>query len=549
MPASFRSLSVLLVIQFFALYNLFLYGQPCAAARLQVDDSFSNNNHSKGKAIAEKPELDATLNSMKHQKRHGRTKNFVGQAYFSSEFHPMDLRWFKEPWKESEWGDKLAEQPTVNAVRKSSKSTLLTVRVHPQRKFQIILGMGTSLEETSVYAMAKNHNDEQIKEILRALVDPTSGIGMNLFRLTIGTSDFSDGRAVSKDTQGFYTYQDDPKTDFTIENDRKLNIIRVAKLALQVAQESGQQIKFFASAWSPPAWMKDSGTLIGGKLKTEMIQPYAEYLRKFVQAYENEGIPIYAITTTNEHHFAPEKYPGCLIDPEQETLLVKALDSEFKKAGLKTKIWILDHNFNLWKQAETTLADLKDLSPASYKAADSVAFHTYAGDASNMSDLHREFPDKQVHVTEGSRWGVQGANLIAQYFRNWSSSYVSWVTMATQTPEEHIQGPYDKAGNLGPTLLMKTDGVGPQWYKIPEYYLYGQFMRFVKPGAHRIASDPGTEDTTTNVAFTNPDGSIVIVVINQTARTQNMRFVVKDQQFEGNVPAATVATYVMKKDL
>ena len=97
-------------------------------------------------------------------------------------------------------------------------------------------------------------------------------------------------------------------------------------------------------------------------------------------------------------------------------------------------------------------------------------------------------------------------NEIAQILRNGSSSYVSWVTTTMQSPETHIQGPYNKTARTQPRSASSTqDGAGPGWYKIPEYNLYGQFMRFIRPGAVRIGtSDPGSEDTTTNVAFKNP---------------------------------------------
>jgi O-glycosyl hydrolase len=479
--------------------------------------------------------------------RHAAPDCYSVQTYLSAEFHRQDARWFTKPWDESEWGNKLAPQPPVRTVQKSAKFSGMTVHLHPNKSYQTILGMGSSLEETTVYAMAKNHSDEQVKEILRSLIDPSSGIGMNLFRVAIGASDFADGRAVAPHPKGFYSYQDDRNAPFSIENDRKLNIIRVCKLAIEVAHESGQPIKFFGTAWSPPGWMKDSGELIGGKLKTEMVGAYAEYLRKFVEAYQKEGIPIYAITTANEHYFSPEQYPGCIIDSEQEKLLVEALQREFKQNGLRTKIWLLDHNFDWWNEAAKTLNGLKKDSHASYRAADSVAFHTYGGNVANMSDMHRAFPDKDIQVTEGSRWGAEGANLMVQFFRNWSCSFVSWVTMATQSPGEHIQGPYNSPTTLGPTLLVKNDGAGPQWHKIPEYYLYGQFMKFVKPGARRIDSEPGTEDSITDVAFKNPDSSIVIVAVNQTANAQNVRFVVNGKQFESKIPAQTVATFVMTK--
>ena len=91
-----------------------------------------------------------------------------------------------------------------------------------------------------------------------------------MFRITIGTSDFSDGRKVSSHPKGFYTYQDD-KENFSIELD-KTGIIKIIKLVQDVAKQIGSSsINYiFARPWSPPALMKTSEKLIGGTLKKDM---------------------------------------------------------------------------------------------------------------------------------------------------------------------------------------------------------------------------------------------------------------------------------------
>jgi glucosylceramidase len=475
--------------------------------------------------------------------------DYTVQSFISSDFHPKDAHWFKAPWAESEWRYQMSPQAPLALTQPDPSSTLPTIRVDSTRTYQTLLGMGTSLEETSIDALSRNYDDAQTKAILKRLIDPVTGIGMSLFRITIGTSDFSDARSVTTNPNGFYTYQDHPTDAFSIENDRKLHILHVLKLALEVAKETGHPIKFFASAWSPPGWMKDSGSMIGGKLLTGKIPDDARYIREFVQAYQKEGIPIYAVTTNNEHYFAPARYPGCFFDADQEALLANALGEEFKQAGLDTRIWILDHNFDIWKQAAKTLTELKMSYPVGYAAVDGTAFHLYGGKPLAMARLAQAFPDKSIQFTEGATWGTAGMNEIAQIFRNGSSSYVSWVTMTMQSPETHIQGPYNKPPALSPVLLIRKDGAGPGWYKIPEYNLYGQFMKFIRPGAVRIESDPGSEDTTTNVAFKNPDGSIVIVVINQNEWTEDLRLLVDGNQLAVSLPPSTVATYLMKSGL
>ena len=127
----------------------------------------------------------------------------AAQVVFSSELYPKDSRWFFAPTPEPEWRCKLSPQTPLWLTRKDPASTLLTINVDSTKIFQPVLGMGTSLEETSIYVMSKNHTDAQIRDILRTLIDPVTG--MSLFRVTIGTSDFSDAHAVTSNPKGFLT--------------------------------------------------------------------------------------------------------------------------------------------------------------------------------------------------------------------------------------------------------------------------------------------------------------------------------------------------------
>ena len=281
--------------------------------------------------------------------------------------------------------------------------------------------------------------------------------------------------------------------------------------------------------------MKSGGKIVAGKnadnqLRNDMIGEYAAYLRKAVIAYEQLGIPIWAVTTGNEHHYSPPNYPGCFIPQEAEAALVVALHHEFITHQLSTKIWIYDHN---WDNAEAVAGKVLELlgepkhgtGGTAHRFVDAVALHHYGGGPGQMAQFQAKFPDMPLEFTEGSVWGVAGMDEIVQIFRNGHRSYVSWVPMSTQNPTEHNQGPYNTTRTLGPTLLVQANGDGPHWYKTPEFFLIGQFSKFVRPGAVRIESSEGSGATLTNVAFKNRDGSMVVVVVNQTATERECRLV------------------------
>ena len=204
------------------------------------------------------------------------------QVFLSSELLPESSIWFTNPPDQNEINYKLDKQESLR-WSKIKKTNDITTTINSKTTYQSVLGIGTSLEATTLYAISKGKTDEQIRKILTLLIDPKNGLGFNMFRITIGTSDFSDGRTVSSHPKGFYTYQDDIE-NFSIEPDKKTGIIKMLKLVQDVAAnlDPPQSIIFFAAPWSPPAWMKTSEELIGGTLKKGYEQQFARYLRRFI---------------------------------------------------------------------------------------------------------------------------------------------------------------------------------------------------------------------------------------------------------------------------
>ena len=460
----------------------------------------------------------------------------------SSELHPQSSIWFTQPPDASEIRFKLTDMDPLPWSEAAAPAGATLFPIDPHKTHQTMLGIGTSLEETSVYAMMKNKTKEQTRDILRALIDPEHGIGMTLFRVCIGTSDFSDGRTLSSHAQGFYTYQEHRDDTFSIQNDIDLGIVSLLRMALDVADECGQEIRFFASAWSPPAWMKTSDALIGGTLKKGMEGELAQYFRRFIEAYAAHGIPIHAMTMQNEANFTPDAYPGMKLSWQQECDLVIATHEAFQQEPkIDTRLWIIDHNFEYWKKADRILKSLETRGKKHY--VDAAAFHHYSdAGPENMKTLKQRHPQIDLQFSEMSKFGVSGMADIQSYFFNGAQSYVYWVTMSTQTPEEHNQGPWNTVKNLSPTMLMQLDGDTPQWVINSDYYLLGQFSRFIRPGAVRLKCPFGDASKLTAVAFRNPDGGTAVVLVNQTSKAQPFRITVGQHSCTGTMQDKSVAT-------
>jgi glucosylceramidase len=468
------------------------------------------------------------------------TPGFVASQWRASESCPFSLGsptadWFACPHPIEHRLDRGPDLP----ITATGGEATVRIDVDPSVTYQTILGIGISMEESSVSNLLRLSPATRT-EVLQRMLDPVGGAGMTLFRVTMGTSDFT-GRP-------WYTYDDvppgddDPNLDhFSIQKDIDYGIVGVLKEMLAVRPG----ILFFASPWSPPAWMKDNaqitGGLFGGSLRTEAIPTLAKYFRRFVEAYRDQGVPIYAVTLQNEPLATSPYMPTCLVDPSQEAQLVRAVKREFADAGLGTQTWIYDQNFDVG--VDYARAVFRD--PQALAAADGTAFHDYSGDPSAMTTLHALYPEKDIFFTEKTLWGVAGMDRAAQYFRNWARSYVSWVTMLDQDGL-----PNDGPNSEKPRRFVRSlSHVGDAYYPTPEFYLFALYSRFVLPGAMRVDSTYGSADTVTDVAFRNPDGTIVVVVMNQTAHPQDFVLVSEGNQVWASIDAKTSATFVWHQGL
>ena len=472
------------------------------------------------------------------------------QVWWSSELLPESVIWYKNPPSPDAIKYKLSRQRSVawkpDVIQKPS-----VFRVDTAITYQSLLGIGTSLEATSIYALLKNKNEQEVRAWIRVILDREKGMGLNMFRITIGTSDFSDGRAWSTHPKGFYSYQDDENKPFSIQPDVDSKIIKVLQMFVEEASALKQPIIFFASIWSPPPWMKTSENLIGGTLKKGYEKKLAFYFRQFIEAYAEKGIPVYAVTIQNEPNFLPRTYPGMLLSPEQERDIAVALHNEFAdttggKRKIDTRIWINDHNMDNWENPRQVLNDLKSMGML--EIIDGVAFHHYEPRVSpeSMTRLHDLFPDQDMHLTEHSEWGVSGMYNIQDYFQNWSRSYVYWVPMTTIKTDEYNQGPYNTLLELSPPLFIERGVEASDMYVTPEFYLLSQFSRFICPGAVRIACNKGTVKTLTSVVFRNTDNTMIQVLVNQTDKEQLFVTWLGGRCFESALPPKTVGTYVWK---
>jgi len=384
------------------------------------------------------------------------------------------------------------------------------IRLNPGTKFQKILGFGGAFTDAACY-MFNQLAPAPREQLFHELFHP-SEMGLSTGRICVGSSDYS---------TKVYSYDEgapDPDlTRFSIEHDREyiLPMLRQARLA-------NPDLFLFSSPWSPPGWMKFNGSMLGGSMRNHYLPVYAKYYLKFLQGYAAEGVPVQALTSQNELDTDQDgRMPACIWPQEYEIQFVRDhLGPLLESSGMPTKIWLLDHNYNLWGRVVDSLEDDK-----LRKYANAVAWHGYYGTPEMMSKVHDAFPDTEMHWTEGGpdytdpgyltdwcKWGGTFSDVL----HNWCRSITAWNLALDEHGHPNI-GPFPCGG------VVTIDSQTKQITRSGQYWAFAHYSRAIRRGASRFDSKSDAADLK-HVALQNPDGQQVLVLTNSgPAKTVELR--------------------------
>ena len=456
--------------------------------------------------------------------------------------------------------DKLTALPS--ATFGSAMPGAPTIVVDPTLTYQRMQGFGGAITDSSATVLYRLSPAARAAT-MRSLFDPVTGDGLDYLRQPIGASDF----VATAD----YTYDDLPagQTDFAQQHFSIAHDQAQILPLLRQAKALNPHLQIIASPWSPPAWMKTNGSLIGGRLIDDprIYRSYALYLLKFVQAYKANGVRVDAITVQNEpQNRTPSGYPGTDMPSAQEEKVISDLGPMLRAAGLRTQIFAYDHNWtehpnDVAATPPDETADINAypqnvLNSAAAKYVAGVAYHCYFGDPSAMTTLHNQFPDKAIYFTECS--GSQSAdpantfsdtlkwharNLIIGSPRNWAETVINWNLALDPSGGPHV-------GGCATCTPIVTVGPGDTVTRNAEYYTLGHLARFVQPGAVRIASTSfgttGWNGQVMDVAFRNPDGSTVLVAHNENDNPSTFGVREGGQAFSYTLPGGALATFTWR---
>jgi len=151
---------------------------------------------------------------------------------------------------------------------------------------------------------------------------------------------------------------------FSIAHDQD-DIIPLVQQALQL----NPQLKIMANPWSPPGWMKDSGSMVTGSLLPGMYAPFAKYFVKYLQAYQAAGISVNYISLQNEPLYEPADYPGMPMNAATQTIVLRDFILPALAANnlTNTTVLVYDHNWDRPHYPTTEFSDCQELARSGWR--------------------------------------------------------------------------------------------------------------------------------------------------------------------------------------
>jgi glucosylceramidase len=366
-------------------------------------------------------------------------------------------------------------------------------------------------------------------------------------RIPIGASDYAMDRYTLDETA-----DDVSLASFSIERDTHLLIPFI-----KAAQAVKGNIRFWASPWTPPTWMKQGpfqpGKVMspfdGGTMKSDgaTLQAFAQYFVAFVQAYAGKGITIEAISPQNEPGYSGN-YPTCGWTPTTYAKFVgQYLGPALDGAGLATKIMLGTFNGG-GSDAAIVNTVMGDAIARDYvkvfgfqwgmlgSVAGAKSYHLPIWESEHQCGNYPWVKPFNANLAPNDQpYAVESWGLIRDWIRAGVTAYSAW-NMVLDTVGVGI----DTTRVWPQNALLTVDTATKTLNITPTYYVFQHLSHFVGVGAKVLSTSGGDA-----LAFHNPDGSTVVVMYNAgSARAFTVAAAGKKVQFA--MPGNGWATVVLR---
>lgn len=442
-------------------------------------------------------------------------------------------------WVATTEANPFVEQPQIELTTLEGTADII---VDTNSQKQTIWGWGACFNElgkTSLDLLSQADQDSIYKELFA----PGVGASFTICRMPIAANDFARDWYSYNETDG-----DFEMANFSIENDRQTLIPFIKE-----AQKHYPQLKIWASPWSPPTWMKlnkhyamTTGPNNGldpkkqGFEGTDMfiqspqyLESYALYFQKFIEAYKQNGIDIYAVAPQNEFN-SPQIFPSCPWTAKSlNNFIGNYLGPKMQEMGVEVIMGTMERENHLL--VDTILND-----PQSSKYVTAVGFQ-WAGKGA-IEAIHKNHPNMALLQTESEcgdgknewKFAMYTWSQMKHYLRNGASTYLYWNISLIEKGLSRWGWPQNS--------LVTVNSETNTFKFNHEYFLFKHFSKYVAPGARFVDVSGAYEDV---LAFVNVDSSVVVIAANDSDAAKEVKIQIGEKMFRATLAPGTFNTFVI----
>lgn len=412
-----------------------------------------------------------------------------------------NIQWISSTQNQQLQANSVVSQPMSTSAEMELTGTLQQIR-----------GFGGCFNELG-WLPLQEISQESREQVIRELFSPDE-LNFTFNRTPVAANDFAEAWYSYDETDGDYELN-----DFSVAHDEATLIPYI-----HAAQRYQPDMSLFASPWSPPTWMKQPKVYNYGRIVTspENLTAYAQYLLKYVQEYARRGIRIDQLHVQNEV-FADQKFPSCLWSSDDLRIFIRDyIGPLFAREAPDTDIFLgtlngpEDMKFSpqgIELENYSRFVDNILLDDDCRKYIKGIGYQ-WAGQH-DIERTHESWPEIELEQTESEcgmgdnswEYAEYVFSLINRYFKAGATAYTYW---------NMILGDGVSTWGWRQNSLYTIDSQTHQVRRNPEYYVMRHFSHYVQPGAHVLHSKGHLGAM--SIAFTNPDGSTVVVVQNPLDR-------------------------------
>jgi glucosylceramidase len=406
---------------------------------------------------------------------------------------------------------------------------------------QEIKGFGGALNEKGWLALSVL-SDSDRNAVLQSLFDQLLGLRLNMARIPIGASDYALDRYTLDESPGDFEMR-----HFSIERDTQ-RLIPYVQAVLKFRPE----LFIWASAWTPPTWMKTNGAFDSGAMKDDprVYDAYALYLAKFVEAYAERGIRIAMLVPQNEPGQLTH-YPSCDWKPSQYVKFISHhLAPLLRTRKLQTQVFVGTINKDDWD----VLSVLADSGVSSQIAGVTLQWNGLHW----INEIRHQYPNLEIMQSEtecgNNHWmpqfnPVRPANdfhyaaftwhKFRDFIEGGSSSYMLW-NLVLDEHGKNIDSQREWPQN-SPIVVNQANKVVTY---TPMYWATRHFSALLDPGSHLVETRGTYPD---RIAFVSPDNKAIVQLLNTEPSRRKVAVKVDQESFLVELPARSFASLIVAR--